>query len=145
MGPYMRRMRGLTLWHERIEPRVNKIDGGCWLWTGATNGVGYGKIGLLENGKAKYPYTHVIAYEALIGTVPDGLELDHLCRNTICCNPEHVEPVTSLENSMRGEHPNYKTARTRICKRGHGIVGDNIFRRSDGRLRCRACQHRQYA
>lgn len=136
-------MKVITLWQERVEPRVNKTDD-CWIWTGATNGVGYGKLGISENGVLSYPYTHIIAYEALIGSIPDGMEIDHLCRNPICCNPKHMETVTSLENSLRGEHPNFKTARTGICKRGHLIAGENIYLRRDGRARCRACQQGRF-
>lgn len=68
--------------------------GGCWLWTGSQDGKGYGKTG---RGRI-----HRIVYEELVGPIPDGLQLDHLCRVRNCVNPAHLEPVTGRENVRRG-------------------------------------------
>ncbi|MGI8403932.1 MAG: HNH endonuclease [Thermomicrobiales bacterium] len=67
----------------------------CWNWNGATNKYGYGVDGLGR-------FAHIVVYEAKYGPVSDDLELDHLCRNHRCCNPDHVEPVTHAINSQRG-------------------------------------------
>lgn len=82
---------------ERCEPKVSKTAS-CWIWQGVQRRNGYGQI-------MWHPDTylvHRIAYQALVGDIPDGLELDHLCRNRICCNPEHLEAVTHATNIQRG-------------------------------------------
>ena len=78
----------------------------CWIWLGATCGKGehkYGQImtGSRSDGSRKVRQTHDVMYEALVGPVPEGLELDHLCRVKLCCNPRHLEPVTHLVNNQR--------------------------------------------
>ena len=92
-----------------------KIDGkGCWLWTGRTTKNGYG---LANHEVAFDPYylngrlmggrktvSHRIVYEILVGPIPDGLQIDHLCRATSCCNPAHLEPVTASVNMFRRWH-----------------------------------------
>jgi hypothetical protein len=80
---------------ERMWPRVDKTDS-CWNWTGAVSTAGYGQIRF-----GKVLYTHRVSYEALVGPIPDGLELDHLCRNRRCCNPDHLEAVEPAENQRR--------------------------------------------
>src|ERR1035437_6508103 len=83
---------------ERFWFYVNKDGpGGCWLWTAST-ACGYGQI---KVGK-KVVRVHRFAYQLLVGDIPDGLQLDHLCRVLICCNPAHLEPVTNRENVLRG-------------------------------------------
>lgn len=72
---------------------------GCWHWQGRINEQGYGLTSI--NGKNKVP-AHRFIYERHKGVVPNGLELDHLCRVRDCVNPDHLEPVTHLENSRRG-------------------------------------------
>jgi hypothetical protein len=85
---------------ERLERRRD-IDQstGCWNWTGARTPKGYGQIRLVGGTTA---YTHREAYMAYVGQIPEGLHLDHLCRNRSCFNPEHLEPVTPRENARRG-------------------------------------------
>ena len=78
---------------ERLAANV-VITGFCWLWVGPNDGRGYGKV-------VRSKRAHVWVYENLVGPVPDGLELDHLCRIKACCNPDHVEPVTHRENMRR--------------------------------------------
>jgi hypothetical protein len=84
---------------------LDKIDfttslQGCWLWTGAKAGKGYGAI--WQGSSARMTYAHRAIYESMIGAIPDELELDHLCRNHACVNPDHLEPVTHSENLRRG-------------------------------------------
>lgn len=77
----------------RLMRHVEVSDDGCWNWTAALNAFGYGRFrGLLA---------HRVSYESLVGPIPDGLELDHLCRNRKCVRPEHLEPVTHDENYRR--------------------------------------------
>lgn len=77
----------------------SKVDasGDCWLWTGAPH-LGYGRF---SRGRSGATYAHRVAYELLVGPIPDGLTLDHLCWNTLCVNPDHLEPVTRAENTRR--------------------------------------------
>ena len=74
-------------------------EGDCWIWTGSTNGCGYGETS--EAGKKVY--THRLMYERHVGPIPEGKDIDHLCRNRACCNPAHLEPVTRQENLLRGD------------------------------------------
>lgn len=70
----------------------------CWIWQGQTNGRGYGKFNVTDHGKAR---AHRYAYEQLVAEIPEGLEIDHLCRTKLCVNPWHMEPVTPAINRRR--------------------------------------------
>ena len=97
----------------RIEAKI-AVRGDCWEWTAYTDPKGYGHVWDGETvGKA-----HRVVYEILVGPIPDGLELDHLCRNTGCVRPDHLEPVTPIENARRTRVAEY-VARGVECKRGH--------------------------
>lgn len=102
---------------------------GCWEWTGDVGGHGYGQF--WRDGTAR---AHRVAYELLMGPIPDGLILDHLCRNTVCVNPDHLEPVTHAENRRRAR------SKGAHCKRGHLMDSANTVRRPDGKgSTCRRC------
>ena len=88
---------------ERFWPKVNLL-GDCWLWLAYVNHGGYGRfrVGSMTDGTRRTVNAHRWAYEHLVGPIPEGLDLDHLCRVPGCVNPEHLEPVTHRENVARG-------------------------------------------
>lgn len=100
----------------RVQPEPNS---GCWFWTGAQYNTGYGK---LTRGK-RYKLAHRVAFVALVGEHDERLELDHLCRNKLCCNPAHLEPVTHGENVRRGQRE--RVLKRTTCPSGH--VYDMFF------------------
>lgn len=108
----------------------------CWLWTGANNGKGYGIVGI----KRRPRYVHRVVYERLVGPIPEGLEMDHLCRNRACANPDHLEPVTHVVNAHRGVGSTWQVnlAKTH-CKWGHEFTPENTRRYRNGRW-CIACE-----
>lgn len=110
---------------------------GCWLWTGALDKDGYAKF-TAKSGERKYWRGHIASYEEFIGPVPEGLELDHLCRTKSCINPVHLEPVTGYENMRRGTAWTFRLAITH-CPKGHEYDEQNTYRSESRHRQCRAC------
>jgi hypothetical protein len=86
---------------ERVMARVRVDESGCWIFTGALSTSGYGRVGRGARAEG-LAQTHRVTYEHLVGPIPEGLDIDHLCRVRACCNPAHLEPVTRRENCLRG-------------------------------------------
>jgi len=117
----------------RFWEKVDKADD-CWLWVGGKSSAGYGTFNL---GDQKYDYAHRVAYRLMVGSIPEGLVLDHLCRVRHCCNPNHLEPVVQLENVRRGQGVFEFAGR---CMSGkHQIDRPSDYRLIDGGRRCLAC------
>lgn len=118
------------------------VDGGgpedCWLWNGHLTAGGYG---VFSNGQPGGCMAHRYAYELMIGPIPDGLHIDHLCRTRACVNPLHHEPVTPSENSRRAEYGAAAANRGKThCIRGHEFTPENTYiRPNDGGRDCRTC------
>lgn len=114
--PWYDRCMG-TIWNKKFkdpdERFWSKVDASapCWVWTAASAGKGYGKFTLSANGKTRYPLAHRYSWELLVGPIPEGMTLDHLCKNRKCVNPDHLEVVTQAVNCLRGESPPARNAR----------------------------------
>ena len=122
---------------DRIFEKVRKTGSGCWLWTGSTDGDGYGRIFLRRtNGKATYDSVHRLVYMLFRGPIPKGSEPDHTCRVRRCVNPGHLEPVTHRENVLRGVGITAENAKKKYCKHGHSLSDAKIQR---GRRVCATC------
>lgn len=120
----------------RFWAKVRRSEAGCWEWQASLTAGGYGQYYPTKRMPRR---AHRVAYEALVAAVPAGLVLDHLCRNRVCCNPAHLEPVTQWENTLRGDSPIAAHAAVTHCPAGHPYSGDNLRIRRSGRRACRAC------
>ena len=118
---------------DKISPEPNS---GCWLWTAAVDGSGYGII----SEHRKSGLAHRVVYRLLICEIPGGMHLDHLCRVRCCVNPLHLEPVTPRINVLRGKTIAAMRASQTHCINGHELAGENLYPRGAHRRECRACR-----
>lgn len=119
-----------------IREKVSVQTSGCWLWTAATNAKGYGRVAWEGHNR----YAHRVVYTLLVGPIPDGLTIDHLCRVRACVNPAHMEPVTSRVNTARGMSPSALNAVKTACPSGHAYTPENTYTPpGKTRRRCKAC------
>lgn len=113
---------------ERFKDKIVENLEGCWVWLGQVNHGGYGLFWADDALHA----AHRWGYLELKGSVPEGLQLDHLCRRRDCVNPAHLEPVTGKENKQR--------AIKDTCRNGHGYTEVNTYIDRKGRRDCRLCR-----
>ena len=124
----------------RLNDLLRRVDykgpNGCWIWVGGKSGD-YGMFPPFQ-GKGNV-HTHVLFYRMAQGRIPDGLILDHLCRNPICCNPKHLEAVTQRENTLRGVGRSALNAVKTHCNNGHEF--DYFYKTRSGTGRgCTICR-----
>lgn len=122
---------------ERFFARVTEDENGCWNWHRAAPN-GYGSFAEKRN---KPVPAHRWSYEFMRVEIPDGLVIDHLCRNRLCVNPWHLDPVTQRENVMRADGPSALNARKTKCLRGHPLDAANTYVCPRGKRECRICRN----
>lgn len=112
----------------------------CWPWTGPLSSLGYGTT--MYEGVTR-PAHRVVWMILRDPSLSSDLDIDHVCRNRACCNPDHLEPVTHRLNTLRGVGPFAVNARKTHCKWGHEFTEENIYRKKSGARECRACKRKR--
>ncbi len=122
---------------ERVWPKVEKQPKGCWIWKGAVGHGGYGRVWVDK--KQRAGLVHRVVYEHERGPIPAGLTIDHLCRNRVCVNPDHLAPCTIKENLHRSSEIEWaRRAKWTHCPKGHPFDERNTGTHH-GRRTCRKC------
>lgn len=132
MGVYPRKPLAVRFW-AKVDRRD---DDECWEWTGSRVARGYGHFAV----DGRYPHAHRVAYELVVGPIPEGMQLDHLCRNPACVNPAHLEPVSPRVNTLRGIGGAAERAARTHCPQGHAYDEANTKRDAQNRRYCQACR-----
>lgn len=125
----------------RIVNKIEESQSGCWQWTGSKNMDGYAKLSFRRRDRKWQESVHRIMHELFIGKIPDGFQIDHLCRNRGCVNPAHLEAVIPRVNYLRGVGVCAKNLRKTHCVHGHPFSGENLIVEGN-RRKCRECQKR---
>lgn len=119
--------------------KYKKNRKGCWVWNGYKTSHGYGSMKMA----GRRDYAHRISFRYFKGEIPKELQIDHLCRNRLCINPDHLELVTSAENTRRGNSNSSINAKKTNCSKGHPFFGSNlILKTKNGKIvgrKCRIC------
>jgi hypothetical protein len=130
--------RKYTTIEEYLTKRSKRHESGCIIWVGSKTWGGYGTAKWRDQNTIVATTAHRAAYQAFVGPIPDGLEIDHKCKNRLCINPDHLEAVTHYENVQRSS-----VAGRTHCKYGHLFDRMNTFIKSNGMKSCRACNARR--
>lgn len=129
---------------ERFQSKYKPLQNGCWEWKAAKGVGGYGRFSYKGRGEC----AHRASYMIYVGEIAEGMTIDHLCKNTSCVNPKHLEVTTQHENCIiRGSSPAAVNATKTHCKRGHEFDYENTYTYlSRGRQKrtCRKCEHNRY-
>lgn len=131
-------MRGISVapLDERLEAlSIPEPNSGCWLWLGHLKDNDYGTLAVKIDGIWRTQLAHRVSYETSRGPIPDGMDLDHKCRNRSCINPDHLEPVTRSENLRRSPLMGFSMGRKVRCPKGHPYSGTN----NRGQRICKVC------
>ena len=123
----------------RFWDKVSVDPSGCWLWTAFKSEKGYGQFGVREQGQRRTVRAHRYAYESIVGPIPSGLTLDHLCRVRHCVNPAHLEKATVRVNVLRGDGITARQLRAPHCAKGHPYTTENTSLLHGWRI-CRVCR-----
>lgn len=124
---------------ERVWSAIDSSVDGCWVWSRGTNNRGYGVIWF----DGRKQLAHRVIYTMVVGPIPDGMVIDHLCRNTRCVRPDHLEAVTQLVNIARGYSPPNLNSRKTHCPAGHAYTESNTRYNKHGYRECRECKRRR--
>jgi len=124
----------------------------CWLWKASRQNKGYGQVMRKVDGRWRLLLAHRFIYELLVGPIPLGMELNHICHQRGCVNPGHLEVVTHRENMLAAGSSvgrplravNARSSARTECPRGHAFTAENTGRKRDGSRRCKTCD-REYA
>lgn len=113
----------------------------CMLWAGCKDKAGYGRMWYRIDGKPIREGAHRVAYRTFVGEIPEGYVIDHLCRVTSCINPDHLEAVPSIVNTLRGLGFAGSNQRKTHCPRRHEYTKENVSSYSNNYRRCRECEN----
>jgi len=121
---------------KQLRDRCNVTDSGCWEFRCKPSAAGYART---RYGGRSW-FVHRLMWKAVYGSLTDGKEIDHLCRNTMCCNPKHLEEVTHRVNMLRGETIAARNGAKTHCVHGHKFADGNTYIRENGGRQCRICR-----